>query len=116
MSDVVSRNRTPPARTPPNRGRRGPVLKFLGSLRGDGLLLSAAGQAAVAYQLDVFEGPAERTASGTLDGVVPSALWEEEAPAARLRLDDGRELTVALQAIDEQGAMFDARGDLPDPS
>ena len=115
MSDIVSRSRTPP-RNPPSRGRRGPVLKFLGSLRGDGVLLSPAGETAVSYQLDVFQGAAERTASGTLDGAIPQALADEEAPTARLRLADGSDLGVTLQAVDEQGAMFDARGDLPDPS
>lgn len=113
MPDVVSRSQPNPNKSPGGRGRRGHVIKFVGSLRGDGVLISSAGETPVRYQLDVFEGGAERTGSGTLDGVMP-ALPEDE-DTARLRLSTGRELTVSLQAVDEQGAMFDTRSAPPLP-
>lgn len=104
-----------PERTFHSRGRRGQALKFLGSMRGQGALLSAAGETAVTYQLDVYQNGAERTGSGTLDGDM-AALSEADDPAARLRLSNGRELSIALQGIDERGAEFEARGALPSPA
>ena len=106
-----------PAKTVQNGGRRGrgaPAMKFLGSLGGQGVLVSAAGEAPVAYQLDVFEGGAGRSGSGSVDGAMPPAS-DEGAAEARLRLADGRELAVTLGSMDEGGALFEARGAVPLP-
>jgi hypothetical protein len=115
MSDTKTK---PPAAAPYNSGRRGrgaPAMKLMGSLRGEGALLSSAGETPVSYQLDVFQGGQGRTGSGTLDGPMPT--FEEEANMdAKLRMSDGRTILVSLQAVDEEGAMFDARGELPDPA
>jgi hypothetical protein len=92
------------------KGQRGfRPMTFLGSLRGDGLLVSAAGEKPVRYQLDLYDGTAGRTGSGTLDGDV-SALAEEAAGPVRLRLEGGAEIGVTLQDVDEHGAVFDSRG------
>jgi hypothetical protein len=92
------------------KGQRGfRPMTFLGSLRGVGVLVSAAGEARVDYQLDLYDGTAGRTASGTLDGDV-SALAEEGAGPVRLRLEGGAEIGVTLQDVDEHGASFDSRG------
>ena len=106
-----------PAKTMQTGGRRGrgaPAMKFLGSLRGQGVLLSEGGEAPVAYQLDVFEGGAGRSGSGSVDGAMPPAS-EDGAAEARLRLADGRELAVTLGSMDEGGALFEARGAVPLP-
>jgi hypothetical protein len=115
MSDTKTK---PPASAPYNSGRRGrgaPAMKMLGSLRGQGALISVAGETPVSYQLDVFQGGQGRSGSGTLDGAMPT--FDEDANMdAKLRMADGRTILVSLQAVDEDGAMFDARGDLPDPA
>ena len=90
-------------------------MKFLGSLRGEGHLISEAGEAPVAYQLDVFEGGAGRSGSGSVDGAMPPAS-EDGTADARLRLSDGRELAIALQSMDEGGALFETRGAVPLPA
>lgn len=120
MSDAESPTPTPtppaPARTSfaTSRGRRGPPLKFLGALRGEGVLISAAGETAVSYQVDVFQGGSGRTGSGTLDGVMLDSP-DEAGGDARLRLADGRELPITLQGVNEAGAMFETRGEPPRP-
>ncbi len=103
------------AQTGGRRGRGAPAMKFLGSLRGQGLLLSTAGEAPVAYQLDVFEGGAGRSGSGSVDGAMPPAS-DEGTAEARLRLSDGRELAISLQSMDEGGALFESRGAVPLPN
>lgn len=109
-----------PATAPPKtsyaagRGRRGPPLKFLGALRGEGVLISAAGETAVSYQVDVFQGGAGRTGSGTVDGPMLDSP-DEAGGDAKLRLSDGRELPITLQGINERGAMFETRGEPPRP-
>ena len=51
MSDTAPPARTAKSSPVPNRGRRGAAIKFLGSLRGDGVLVSAAGETAVRLHL-----------------------------------------------------------------
>jgi hypothetical protein len=109
---------TKPANAPYQSNRRGrgaPAMKLIGSLRGEGALLSSAGETPVTYQLDVFEGGQGRSGSGTVDGDMP-AFAEDADMNAKLRMADGRTILVSLQAADEQGAMFDTRGELPDPA
>jgi hypothetical protein len=92
------------------KGQRGfKPITFLGSLRGDGLLVSNLGEVPVAYQLDLYEGTAGRTGSGALDGKV-SVVGGEGAGPVRLRLDSGAEIGITLQDIDDTGAVFDSRG------
>lgn len=115
MSDTKTK---PPAAAPYNSGRRGrgaPAMKLVGSLRGQGALLSSGGETPVSYQLDVFQGGQGRSGSGTLDGVMP--VFDDGADMdAKLRMSDGRTIQISLQAVDEEGAMFDTRGELPDPA
>ena len=112
----MSETSTAPAKTSTqNGGRRGrgaPAMKFLGSLRGEGVLLLEAGEAAVHYQLDVFEGGIGRSGSGAVDGDMPAGAEDGEA---RLRMADGREIAVTLQSLDEAGASFETRGAVPSP-
>lgn len=115
MTEAETKTRpTLPASGHGRRGRGAPAMKLLGSLRGRGVLLSEAGETPVSYQLDVFQGGAGRSGSGTLDGDMP-AFPEDSAMEARLRLAGGREVAVSLQAADERGAMFDTRGEVPLP-
>lgn len=96
------------------KGRRGrDVMKFLGSARGAGVLVFAAGETPVSYQIDLYETGAGRTGSGTLDGDL-SALSPDDDGEARLRLTGGAEIGVALQEPDDAGAGFETRGGVPD--
>ena len=118
MSDANITTKASPAAKPPHaggrRGRGAPAMKFLGSLRGQGVLVSASGESPVAYQLDVFDGGAGRSGSGSVDGAMPPA-GEDGTADARLRLSDGRELAIALQSMDDGGALFETRGAVPLP-
>jgi hypothetical protein len=105
------------------RGGRGrPKLKLMGSLRGAGTLVWADGEAAATYELDVFGAGAALSVSGSLEGdfaaLVPAPPPPPEAgeepaeaapPAARLRLDGGRELSVTLVSLDPGGAEIEAQ-------
>lgn len=116
MSETTSKKPSAaPFQSHGRRGRGAPAMKLVGSLRGQGLLTSSAGETAVSYQLDVFQGGQGRSGSGTLDGPMP-AFAEDADMEARLRMADGRTILVSLQAVDEDGAMFDTQGDLPDPA
>jgi len=112
MSDAARPSSPEKSAPAPYRGRRGGPIKFLGALRGDGTLISPAGETAVTYQLDVYQGAAGRTGSGAVDGAMPEAGETDEA---RLRLADGRELAVTLQEADENGASIEIRGEPPAP-
>lgn len=114
MPEAATPTPAPAERTSYNRGRRGPTLKFLGSLRGDGALLAAAGETPVSYQLDIYQSGADRTGSGSLEGAMPD-VPDDGDMAARLRLSNGREIAVTLQGVDPGGASFEARGALPVP-
>jgi len=92
-----------------HRGRNS--MKLLGSLRGDGVLSWDDRTAAVHYQLDLFEGRDRRSGSGVLDGELADLEAREEP--ARLRLADGFEIEIVLVQVDEDGAMFEARSELP---
>jgi len=98
-------------------GRRGRgSVKLLGSLRGEGALAWNGQSLPVRYQLDLYEGQVGRTGNGSLDGPLgPLVDPDADTVAATLRLADGFELAVTLAEIDDQGAMFEAGGDLPDP-
>jgi hypothetical protein len=115
MSETETKKPAAPSYQSNRRGRGAPAMKLVGSLRGEGALLSSAGETPVSYQLDVFQGGQGRSGSGTLDGVMP-AFPEEADMNAKLRMADGRTILISLQAVDEQGAMFDTRGELPDPA
>lgn len=81
-------------------------MKFLRSLRGEGVLVSDAQEVLVTYQLDIFESGFGRTGSGVLEGRLSESFTEG---AARLRLADGQEFAVTLQDIDDDGAAFETR-------
>ena len=86
------------------RGYSGP-LRFVETLRGEGVLAWAGGETPVAYELDMFDGSAGRTGSGTLDGALP----EVEGPA-QLRLSDTADVAVAVVESDGAAAVFETRG------
>ncbi|HEX5378332.1 MAG TPA: hypothetical protein VFW47_07140 [Phenylobacterium sp.] len=102
---------TPP-RSQRSRWREPPRLKLLKSLRGEGVLVWSGGSIPVAYELDVFGNGDHRTASGHLEGDFAALNTEDEAtplPAARLRLDGGREIEIDLSSADVSSAEFDAK-------
>jgi hypothetical protein len=86
-------------------------MKLIGTRRGDGALIAEGGEIAVGYQLDLFETRGEPAGSGTLDGDL-SGLGDEPGPL-RLRLEDGFEIELRLDQLDEDGATFTTRGPLP---
>ena len=86
------------------RGYAGP-LRFVETLRGEGMLVWAGGETPVAYELDMFDGNAGRTGSGTLDGVLP----EVDGPA-QLRLSETTDVAVAVVESDGEAAVFETRG------
>ena len=94
----------PPRRQVVRRGYAGP-LRFVETLRGKGVLVWAGGETPVAYELDMFDGSAGRTGSGTLDGLVPKL----EGPA-QLRLSETTDVAVAVVESDGEAAVFETRG------
>lgn len=107
-----------PAPTPASGGQRSPgfrqrgSVKFLGALRGSGALLWDGGEAAVRYQVDVYQGGGQRSGSGT--GDAEADLPEAAEGATRLRLADGRVIELGGLEIDGGEATFETRGALPD--
>ena len=106
-----------PATSPwKGRGRRDhSPLKLLGALRGAGVLLWKKRKLPVAYEIDVYQRGAGRTASGNLEGDLTAlaALGKEGAPrdaGVRLRLEDGREIDIVLLDVNRSAAGFDGRG------
>lgn len=93
-----------------HRGRTS--LKLLTSLRGAGSLRWVSGAVQVTYQLDLYERRNGRVASGSIDGDL-AVLGEETA--ARLQLAGGMVLPITLLQVEEDNAMFENRGDLPEP-
>ena len=106
-----------PAYVPAQRskGQRGYTpIKFLGSLRGEGALLTGRRRTPVTYQLDQYESASGRTGNGALDG--PLGPKAGAGDQARLRLEDGREVEITLQETDGDGAVFETRGAFSKPA
>jgi hypothetical protein len=95
------------------RGGSGP-MKLQGSLRGSGVLIAAGAERPIAYQLDLYSSGERRFGSGYLDGDL-SALGDTADQPTRLRLADGAEVEIDLTDVEDDGAGFEARGDLPAP-
>ena len=95
------------------RGGSGP-MKLQGSLRGAGVLVAGGAERPVAYQMDLYSSGERRFGSGDLDGDL-RGLADAEDKAAILRLTDGFEVAVELTDIEDDGAAFQASGDLPAP-
>ena len=96
-----------------SKGQRGYTpIRFAGSLRGEGVLAPSGRKVRVVYQVDLYDGAAGRTASGSLEGAV--GRWSA-GDEARLRLADGSEVTVLLQETDADGAVFETRGAFAPP-
>ena len=115
----------PVDRTPPtpqtfvgshrSKGQRGYTpIKFLGSLRGEGSLVTAGRRTPVTYQLDQYEGASGRTGNGAIEA--PRGLDAAAGDQARLRLEDGREIAVTLQETDAEGAVFETHGAFSRPA
>ena len=116
LNPVDRTSPTPPAFVPAQRskGQRGYTpIKFLGSLRGEGSLLTGRRRTAVTYQLDQYEGSSGRTGNGAVEGPLPAGAAAGDQ--GRLRLADGREVEVTLQETDAEGAVFETRGALGKP-
>ena len=77
-------------------------MKLLRTLRGDGTLSTPSGELPVAYEISCFSQGDDVIADGALNGDL-SGL-EESADGLRLRLADGRQVTIILADIDETGA------------
>lgn len=82
-------------------------MRFLGSVRGRGVLLSDSGETAVSYELDVFHDRMGQTGSGAVEGRMTGDDFPEKA---RLLLANGVEVPVSLLEGDEDGAVFETRG------
>lgn len=95
------------------RGGSGP-MKLQGSLRGSGMLIAAGAERPVRYQLDLYSSGERRFGSGSLDGDLEGLGEAGDAPI-RLRLADGAEVEVGLNDVEDDGASFETRGDLPPP-
>lgn len=95
------------------RGGSGP-MKLQGSLRGAGVLIAAGTERPVRYQLDLYSSGERRFGSGSLDGDL-AALGDTAEHPTRLRLADGFETDIELQDVEDDGAGFEAKGDLPAP-
>ena len=92
-------------------GRDSVKLKLLGSLRGEGALVSADRLIPASYELDLYARAATRTASGHLEGDFSAiAELEDPAPSWRLRLSDGAEIEIDLTDLDAGAAEFESRG------
>jgi hypothetical protein len=94
---------------------RGPKLRLLARLHGEGLVTWPASPVPVTYDLDVFGGGSSRTASGFLDGdfAAAHASGQDEtgrpAPmAARLRLANGGEVAIQIVVVASDLAEIEA--------
>jgi len=103
-----------PVSWPSHGSRRGQApLRLLGALRGSGVMVWPGGELAVGYELDVFGAGVARSASGALEGDFPAALMPADddsaaAPVvARLRLEDGREVAIAIMSFEPPMAQFE---------
>ena len=94
----------PQRRQVSSRAYGGP-LRFVETLRGEGVLAWSGGETPVAYELDMFDGRMGRTGSGTLDGALPDLDG-----AAQLRLSETAEVAVALVENHGDDAVFETRG------
>jgi hypothetical protein len=98
------------------RGRRDhSPLKLLGALRGEGVLLWLKRQVPVAYEIDVYQRGAGRTASGNLEGDLSALVSSDKegggkVAGVRLRLADGREIGLEILELNRSAAGFDAHG------
>jgi hypothetical protein len=91
---------------PGSNGRSsGGPLRLVETLRGDGVLVWTGGTAAVAYQLDIFEGRMGRSGSGSLEGAPPELDGD-----ARLQLSDTAEVAVTLIENADGQAVIETRG------
>jgi hypothetical protein len=85
------------------RWHSGGPVKLQRSLRGDGVLTLGERKLPVSYQIDLFrQGTRPLTASGVVEGDL--GLEEDGEHAGLLRLAEGVELEVTLEAEDEDGA------------
>lgn len=104
---MMSDSAKPAASSTPNRRgnwRDRLPLKFLGALRGEGILSWAGGKGAVTYQIDVFAAGEQRRASGNLEGELPAST---EEGGLRLKLADGREVDVEAVSQDDDELSFE---------
>jgi len=97
------------------RGKSRDRLKFLGTRRGDGVLLYAPHSIPVTYELDVFSLGDTRSVRGALRGDFTAVLSGDAdgGPAtrqARVRLDDGREIDIDLTEMEDVFADFEGSG------
>ena len=80
-------------------------MKFIGAVRGDGVLRTPDGEAAVSYQIDTFEERSRTTVSGSLVGDIGFAL---DQAAGKLTLASGEVIDIVLVKPDDEGADFQA--------
>jgi hypothetical protein len=85
-----------------HRGKR--PLKYLRAMRGEGLLQAAGREAPVSYQLDVYSDGERTIGNGSVDGDFAGLAEGLEGGAARLTLDDGVQLAVTLDNVEDDGA------------
>jgi len=89
------------------RGKRS--LRLLKTLRGDGLLAVGDRELAVGYQLDLYADGDRTLGSGSLDADFTGLGDHFEGREGRLTLSDGAAMTVVLEAVEDDGAEFQAQ-------
>lgn len=87
------------------RGKR--PLKHLKAMRGDGTLVTEGRKTPVGYQLDLYADGDRTTGSGSVDGDFVGLAESLEGGEARLTLDDGSQMTVTLENVEDDGAEFE---------
>ena len=80
-------------------------MKFIGSVRGEGMFRTPDGEAAVSYQVDTFEERNQTSISGNLAGDIGFA---EDHTVGQLTLATGEEIKIVLVKPDEEGSDFQA--------
>lgn len=87
------------------RGKR--PLKHLKALRGDGVLLAAEHSTPVGYQLDLYADGDRTIGTGSLDGDFTGRAEDLEGGEALLTLEDGAQMAVILENVEDDGAEFE---------
>ncbi|MDP1737762.1 MAG: hypothetical protein Q8L23_10000 [Caulobacter sp.] len=87
------------------RGKR--PLKHLKSMRGDGTLQAAGLESPVGYQLDLYSDGDRTIGTGSLDGDFVGRAEALEGCEARLVLEDGAQMAVTLENVEDDGAEFE---------
>lgn len=89
--------------------RRHPAkLTLLETLRGEGLLIGNGADIPVAYEVSMFLQADQRWGDGSLTGPLGRLVGDEPPEGLKLRLADGREMSLVLGEVDDEGATIES--------